>query len=242
MGTNPDGLPYAYVPAKYDYGKSPVPKEGIVLHMAEGQRVLEYLAGGNILRGVSATFVVQMDGTVVQMLPLDHVSGSLNPRDVRTSTDPKGRWGRAFTRYYGPELMQGRANQLTISIECGGFAKDGPNKAQQASIIELVKTLRKATKRSLGFNIHCDFADYKPCPGWSQGIRNIIDAVGHGAESTKPKPTPEPVPDPTPDPEKPTYDELVQQLQDTKARLSDAEDAIATATDDLAAYKPLANQ
>jgi len=239
---NPDGLPYDYVPAKNDYGKSPVPKEGIVLHMAEGERVREYLASGNILRGVSATFVIEMDGNVVQMLPLDHTSGSLNPRDIRTSTDAKGRWGRAFTRYYGPELMQGRANQLTISIECGGFAKNGPNKAQQEAIIQLVKTLRKRYARTLGFNIHCDFADYKSCPGWSQGIRNIIDAVGHGRESTKPDPKPEPDPDPTPDPDKPTYDELVQQLADTKAKLADAEDAIATASQALAAYLPASNQ
>lgn len=233
---SPDGLPYRYVPAKYDFGKSPVPKEGIVLHMAEGTRVLEYLAGGNILRRVSATFIVTMEGEVVQMLPLDHTSGSLNPRDVRRSTDPKGRWGRKFTRFYGPELFTGRANQLTISIECAGFAKDGPNADQQKGIIELVERLRKRYKRPLGFNIHCDFADYKSCPGWSRGIRNIIDAVGHGREDATP------APDPDPDPEKPTYDEVVAQLETTKAKLEEAEDAIADAVDRLSQYVPQPNE
>ena len=233
----PDGLPYRYVPAKHDYGKSPVPKEGIVLHMAEGNRVLEYLAGGNVLRGVSATFICTIEGEIVQMLPLDHTSGSLNARDVRRSTDPKGRWGARYTKYYGPELYQGKANQLTISIECAGFAKDGPNKAQQAAIIELVERLRKRSKRTLGFNIHCDFADYKSCPGWSQGIRNIIDAVGHGREKDVVTP-----PDPDPDPDKPTYDEVVAQLEATKTKLEEAEDAIADAVGRLGQYVPQPNE
>lgn len=232
MAQNPDGLPYRFVPAKHDYGESPVPKEGIVLHMAEGERVLEYLAGGNVLRGVSATFICTMEGEIVQMLPLDHTSGSLNSRDVRRSTDPKGRWGRKFTRFYGPELFTGRANQLTISIECAGFAKNGPNAAQQAGIIELVERLRKRTKRTLGFNIHCDFADYKSCPGWSKGIQNIVDAVGHGREDTTPGP------DPDPDPDKPTYEELQAALEATKAKLDTAEDLIASTGADLTAYVP----
>lgn len=233
MAKSPDGLPYRYVPAKHDYGKSPVPKEGIVLHMAEGINVLDYLASGNVLRGVSATFICTVEGEIVQMLPLDHVSGSLNPHDVRTSNDPKGRWGRRFTRYYGPELMTGRANQLTISIECAGFAKDGPNREQQLAIIDLVNLLRKTTKRTLGFNIHCDFADYKSCPGWSRGIRNVIEAVGHGREG-------DPVPEP--EPEDPEVAKLRAQLEATKAKLEEAEDTIGDSIARLSKYAPSANE
>lgn len=238
MPANPDGLPYRYVPATHDFGKSPVPKEGIVLHMAEGSRVVEYLAGGNVLRNVSATFAITTDGEVVQMLPLDHVSGSLNPRDVRQSNDPDGFWGRRWTRFYSPDILTGRANQRTISIECAGFAKDGPNALQQAAIIELVATLRAHYRRPIGFGGHRDFADYKQCPGKSKGIKAILAAVGHGREDV-------PVDPPEPDP----CEQCQEELQAVKAKLEEAQDVIATevgrigrAAANLRAYEPAPNE
>ena len=217
MADNPDGLPYRFVQATHDFGKSPVPKQGIVFHMAEGTRVVEYLAGGNVLRRVSATFAITTTGEVVQMLPLDHTSGSLNPRDVRTTNDPDGFWGRRFTRFYDPDILTGRANQRTISIECAGFAAQGPNAKQVKATIDLVATLRARYKRPIGFGGHRDFADYKQCPGKSKGVRAILDAVGHGREDV-------PVDPPEPDPCQACQDEL----QAVKAKLDQAQDVIAT--------------
>lgn len=248
---NPDGLPYRFRKATHDYGDRRVPAQGIVFHMAEGCNVAGYLAGSNVLRGVSATFVIEADGEVVQMLPLDRVSGSLNPRDVRTSNDPDGFWGRRFTRYYDPDILTGMANHRTISVEMAGRANAdwkcaegswpaGINPAQTAAAIELVRVLRKRFKRPLGVNGHRDFADYKLCPGKRQGIKDLLAAVGHGAEQQDP---------PQPEPVDPDVEKLQQELAETKARLEEAEDAIADATilvkraaDRLAAYIPQPNQ
>lgn len=215
MPPNPDGLPYRYVQATHDFGESPVPKQGIVFHMAEGNRVVEYLAGDNVVRRVSATFCITTEGEVVQMLPLDHTSGSLNPRDVRTSNDPDGFWGRRFTRFYDPDILTGRANQRTISIECAGFAAQGPNAKQVQATIDLVATLRARYKRPIGFGGHRDFADYKQCPGKSKGVRAILDAVGHGREDVVVDP-------PEPDP----CQKVRTELEATKAKLEQAEDVI----------------
>lgn len=248
---NPDGLPFKYVPATHDYGPRSVPVEGIVFHMAEGCNVTGYLKGDNVLRGVSATFTIEEDGTVIQMLPLGHVSGSLNPRDVRDSNDPDGFWGRRWTRYYSPDIMTGKANTRTISVEMAGRASApwgceehthpaGITDAQVTAAIALVKLLRKRFSRPLGVNGHRDFADYKACPGKSGGIRDLLDAVGHGREDSVVPPV-EP-----PDPE---LAKLRLELEATKAKLEDAEDSIADAftlskrtTRRLAAYVPADNK
>jgi len=235
---SPDGLDYRYVQATHDFGKSSVPKQGIVLHMAEGSRIVEYLAGSNVLRNVSANFAITTDGEVVQMLPLNHTSGSLNPRDVRTSNDPDGFWGRRFTRFYDPDILTGKANARTISIECAGFAAKGPSAVQQRAIIGLVEDLRKHYRRPIGFGGHRDFADYKQCPGKSPGIKAILAAVGHGREDVVVDP-------PEPDP----CQECQEELQRVKAKLDQAEDVIATevrrirrSARNLGAYKPLPNE
>lgn len=235
---NPDGLAYDYVQATHDFGRSPVPKQGIVLHMAEGSRVVEYLSGGNVVRNVSATFAITTEGEVVQMLPLDHTSGSLNPRDVRTSTDPDGFWGRRFTRFYDPDVLTGRANQLTISIECAGTAAQGPNPKQVASIIELVGTLRARYKRPIGFGGHRDFADYKLCPGRSAGVKALIAELGHGREDV---PVDPPVPDPC--------GAVRKELEVVKTKLYEAQDIIeeesrraGRVATNLKAYVPRPNE
>jgi hypothetical protein len=71
-------------------------------------------AEGTDRRGVSATFVVQPQGRVVQMLPLDHASGSLNPREVRTSTDPVGWAGRKYAASWTPT-----SSSAGLTTACG---------------------------------------------------------------------------------------------------------------------------
>lgn len=232
---SPDGLPYPFRQASWDYGTRRVPAQGIVFHMAEGCDVAGYLEqrpgeqprAPRILRGVSATFAIQADGEVIQMLDLDHVSGSLNPRDVRSSNSADGFWGRRFTRYYDPDVMTGMANHRTISVEMAGEASSpwscggdhfpaGINPAQVASAIQLVKRLRQKYKRPIGVNGHADFADYKPCPGKGAGIKALLAAVGHGRED-------QPAPPPEPNPCQGCQDAL----EAAKAKLDVAEDLIA---------------
>lgn len=230
MAKSPDGLPYDYREATHIYGKRDVPAQGIVFHMAEGCNVASYLAGDNVLRGVSSHFTIEADGTVIQMVPLDKVSGSLNPRDVRTSNDPSGNYGRRFTKYYDPDILTGKANHRTISVEmagrasstwsCGGGAPNPPgiNDAQLAAAIGLVKRLREKYKRPLGVNGHRDFADYKACPGNGKNLRALFEAVGHGAEQQDP---------PQPEPEDPALVEMRLKYEAEKAKREEAEGVIA---------------
>ena len=137
---------------------------------------------------------------MVQMLPLDHVSGSLNPREVRTSTDPDGFAGRRYTRFMDPDILVGWVNHRVWSIECAGFAlrewtcgdttyPKGPNARQVEAVVELVGLLRERAKQPLGFTIHRDFADYKACPGRSDGVRTLLERLGHGAEPVVDEPS-----------------------------------------------------
>jgi hypothetical protein len=251
VAKSPDGLPYDYREATHIYGKRSVPAQGIVFHMAEGCSVASYLAGDNVLRGVSAHFTIEADGTVIQMVPLDSVSGSLNPRDVRTSNDPSGRYGRRFTRYYDPDILTGMANHRTISVEMAGRASDawtcggksfppGINDAQVAAAIGLTKRLREKYKRPIGVNGHRDFADYKACPGNGAGIRQLLEAVGHGAEQQDP---------PQPEPEDPDVTEMRLKYEAEKAKREEAEDVIADlvkpatrVANRLGAYVPKPNE
>jgi len=235
---DPDGLGYRYVQATHDFGASGVRKEGVVFHMAEGDRVVEYLSGDNVVRNVSATFAITTEGEVVQMLPLDHTSGSLNPRDVRTSTDPDGFWGRRWTRFYDADILTGRANQRTISIECAGRGVDGPNARQVAGVIELVEKLRARYARPIGFGGHRDFADYKLCPGRSAGVKALIAELGHGREDV-------PVDPPVPDPCR----AVRKEMEVVKTKLYEAQDIIEAESrragrvaTNLKAYVPRPNE
>ncbi len=213
------------------------------MHMAEGVNVEGYLAQGRnekpraprVLRGVSAHFVVTAEGEVVQMLPLGNISGSLNPRDVRTSDSAY--YGRRYTRFLGrvkDGQLEGGANLRTISIEVAGFAshawsgsdKPGLNRAQSDAVIGLVQTLRKKSGRKLGMTGHADFADYKPCPGTGPETKRVFDVLGHGAE--RGQPTPPPDPEPTPDE---VIAALRERLVKVKGRVSDLEDQLLASQD-----------
>lgn len=241
MALNPDGLPYRYVHATHDFGKSSKQKQGIVFHMAEGCNTVGYLSGGNVLRNVSSNFVVECDGEIVQMLPIQNTSGSINPRDVRRDNDEDGFWGRKFTRYYNDDILTGAANQRTISVECDGKARakwtccgktfpPGLNPKQVDALVSLIKALRAKLPQELGVNGHRDFADYKACPGKADGTEAVLAAVGHGAEQAQPEPPPDP--DPTVEELKATISSLRKQRAALRGQVEDLEDALALAAKD----------
>ncbi len=177
---------YPYTPARHDYGPGLVPR-AILVHMAEGGGTVGYLHRAP-RRGVSVHFVVEHAGQVVQMLPLDHVSGSANPalirgllRRVRPNDAP-------FVGYDGETITYGSAaaravlgdgwrnpNRYCVSVEVEGWASDrrvdgeiipgGPNRDQRNALRRLYLDLRRRLPTLRGALGHRDLQAYKACPG-----------------------------------------------------------------------------
>lgn len=175
----------AYVPAKYDnYGNRRGPALGFVLHMAEGWNVSRYLSVGNVKRGVSVHFTVEKDGKIVQMMGLDRISGSINPK-VRRYTNTR-RYGHEHAVHALGDWWT-NPNNAVISVEVAGFQKDGPNPKQVAAIAELFAWLVKKYPRLIPLG-HADFQALKPCPGtkFFDEVYHVLG--GHGKDYKKTKP------------------------------------------------------
>jgi hypothetical protein len=165
---------YRYVQAEYDYGpRRGAPVLAFVIHMAEGGGTVGYLAKPNPNK-VSVHYVVERSGRVVQMLGEDRVSGSINPRDIRTSNGPHP-YG-AETRRLVMGAWDADPNRAIITVEVEGYARAGPDPIQATALRKLVEDVRSRFPR-IGLLGHRDFADYKACPGahiaWA-------DLGGHG--------------------------------------------------------------
>lgn len=175
-------MTYPYKQARYDYGVRRGPTLALCLHMTEGAATIEavdYLAG-NPARGVSANFVSLGDGTIYQMLPIDHASGSLHPGDISTSKT-KPYYNGKYLKACLPDPRWRDPNSYIISIEIGGHAADGPNPAQVAAVIAWGLDMRRRYPSIVGAFGHADQTDQKGCPGITPAMKSIFAGIGgHG--------------------------------------------------------------
>ena len=180
-------MSYPYVQAKYDYGPRKGPTLGLVLHMTEGNGTMAdvlYLAH-DPARGVSANFVALADGTIYQMLDIEHASGSLKPGDISTANKPY--YAGHFLTSVLPDPLWRDPNSHVISIEIGGKAADGPTEAQIAAVTVWAADMRSRFPSIVGAFGHADQTDEKPCPGDTLAMQSIFDAIGgHGLFAENP--------------------------------------------------------
>ncbi len=205
MAFNRQPIPY---PAANDYGARPkakYPTLAVVFHMAEGTNVAQYLSR-DPLRGVSVHYTIERatarwkDGQVVRCMGERRISGSTNPNTLRRDNDA----------YFGAKHAKGalgswhwNPNVVTITVEVAGKAKDGPTKAQRASMVALFKDIRKRYRRVVPLG-HRDFQNVKACPGTTTSIKTAYKKMGgHGLKYSPTLPPPEP-PDPPDPPPPPT--------------------------------------
>lgn len=175
----------AYVQSWFDYGAFRKTVRGFGIHMAEGGGTVGYLdnKGTAPARGVSVHFVIEYTGRIVQMLPLNHASGAFNPDD-RSTEKP----------FYGPGVLKRvlgddwyDPNAVSITVEIEGFAKDGPNDKQIASLKTLYAQLRAHVPTMVGAFGHADQTDTKACPGTSLKMLTAWDTIGgHGVFNMTP--------------------------------------------------------
>ena len=177
-------MTYPFIQAAFDaYGKMPAKPLALVTHMAEGGGTVGYLSR-DPKRGVSVHFVIERSGRTVQMLRLDRISGSINPRLLRSSDDPP------FVGYGGELITCGATarravlgtwernpNAVCITVEVEGFALAGPNLDQRKALVLLSRDLRKRLPTLRGNLGHRDFAAYKRCPG---KLIPYLNMGGHG--------------------------------------------------------------
>jgi hypothetical protein len=167
-------MAYPFVQAKYDYGRMTVTPSAFIIHMAEGGGTVGYLAR-DPARGVSVHFVIEYSGRIVQMLKWDHAAGSINPRTIRTTDDANGLYGISSAIAVMGAYAK-NPNAASWSVEIEGFAKDGPNGKQIASLVVLADDCR--SRAGVGLLGHRDFTTEKACPG--QHIPWTL-LGGHGA-------------------------------------------------------------
>ena len=156
---------YPFVPARFFTRNAIIEVRAILWHMAEGFGTTSWLT--HPTRNVSAHYVVERDGDIVQMVRDQDASHSahvaIDPDDADAS-DCGGLYSPTQARYV---LGSGWAdpNRYLWSVEVEGFRADGPNQRQNGSIIELSRVLRSKAPTIRGNLGHRDLQDYKSCPG-----------------------------------------------------------------------------
>ena len=164
-------------------------RKAIFVHMAEGGGTVSWLQNPDN-PNVSAHYVVEYSGRVVQMVKEGDSAWGINPSLLRTTNDaPFTFLGETIT--YGVTAAKAAMgsywydpNACGITIEVEGYAKDGPNAAQRTALRDLIADIRTRYPKlpALG---HRDFQNYKACPGHKIAW---VDFGGHGKAVASPLP------------------------------------------------------
>ena len=175
------------------YSRGYKTRKAIFVHMAEGGGTVSWLRNPDN-PNVSAHYVVEYSGRVVQMVREIDSAWGINPSLLRTTNDT------AFT-FLGESVRYGVTaakaalgsfwydpNAAGITIEVEGFASAGPNAAQRTALKALVANIRRGWG-NLPVLGHRDFQNYKACPGKKIAW---VDFGGHAKGAAAPAPTPLP--------------------------------------------------
>ncbi len=257
-------LPRRYVPgivvreryAYHDYGRrsnanlvnTPMGKlphaDAFLFHGAESspdrvRAVSDFLCKehGPNPRGVSATFAIEGNGDLFQMLGLEHNSGSLNttyprlPGKPGLCTTESGYYGYSHAKHVLGAHWGRWANHHVISVETGMFAADGPNKAVTETAVALFFALRRIFPRIVPLG-HADFANcYKTCPGKTPEVKAMFALMGGHGTDYHFHPAPHP---PTEEADMGTVAYVANQVATVKpgakVRMSPGADPVATVT------------
>lgn len=158
-------MAYPFVAARYFTRGGIRDVRAFLWHMAEGGGTVGYLTHPRV--NVSATYVIEYSGRIVQMVRDGDASHSAHVRVDPDDADADDCGGLYDPRVAQRVLGTGWAdvNAYVVSVEVEGFRRDGPNASQVAAIVTLYRHLRAKYPRARGNLGHRDVQDYKSCPG-----------------------------------------------------------------------------
>lgn len=147
--------------------------------------------------GVSATFAIEGNGDLYQMLGLEYNSGSLNTKFPMQNGRGLCKTESGFYGYsHASHVLGGHwgrwANHHVISAETGMYAADGPNDAVVETAVALFFALRRVFPKIVPLG-HADFANcYKSCPGKTREVKAMFRRMGGHGKDYRRGPAPQP--------------------------------------------------
>lgn len=156
---------YPFVQAKWYSPGAIAEVRALVIHFAEGGGTVGYFQ--NTTRDVSSHFVLQYDGTIVQMVK-DGDADHCQHVDTGSWSYPGDLTRANGVAVLGSDVMDNadhtRVNRYVHAIEIEGFRATGMNTAQEASLIAWVAERRAKFPTIRGLLGHGDVQN-KACPG-----------------------------------------------------------------------------
>ena len=158
-------MTYPFVAAKWFSKGALTEVRGLVIHFAEGGGTVSYFT--NTTKDVSAHFVLQYDGTIVQMVR-DEDADHCQHISYGSWAYPGGLNRANGVAVLGSDVMDQqdptRVNRYVQAIEIEGFRATGPNPAQTSALATWVAERRTKYPAMRGLLGHGDVQD-KACPG-----------------------------------------------------------------------------